>query len=235
MKKFLRIFKKQCPICFGRMDLNEIVCLKCRAKLSEYNKRRRCAKCGREIEVNEDIVCGFCEKMKPQFDMAAAVYFYTGEFKEAMLEFKFRRAFHRAKTFAGLMSENFYKTGSTAELITAVPAARRQFAKRGYNPPLEIGYCMKRILKIPLLPSALVKIRNYPPQHEQKEEDRYKNVKNAFKVKKRFIEKIKGKEIILLDDILTTGATASECAKMLKNAGAASVYVLTFLQTKKEK
>jgi competence protein ComFC len=222
-------FKSHCPICEKKRHRTKFLCEICENKLNEYNRARKCLQCGRIIENNSEIVCTFCEKLKPKYDVGISVYSYTDDFKNALISYKFRHSFYRAKSFGYLISESYKKLGVQADIIIAVPTSFQNMIKRGYNSSLEIAYCVSRELKTPIYDNAILKVKNNRQQSTVKLSERYQNVKNAFSINKKYINKIKGKEILLVDDVLTTGATASECSKVLKQYGATNVYLVTLL------
>lgn len=229
-KKLLNILlPNHCPICEKKIGFSDYLCTACDDKLKEYNKLRKCLQCGRVIENSVDMVCSFCERLKPKYDVGISVYSYTDAFKDALISYKFKHSFYKARAFSNLICTAYKKLGIDADIIVAVPTSFGNLIKKGYNPALEIAYCVSRRLKVPIFDSAIIKIKETKQQSTVKLSERYENVKNAFAINKRYINKIKGKSILLIDDVLTTGATASECSKVLKKSGANNVYLVTLL------
>ena len=181
------------------------------------------------MENTADIICGFCEKLKPKFDVGISVHSYTDAFKTALINYKFRHSFYRARSFGRLLCEAYRKFNIEADVIVAVPIAFRNLHKRGYNASLEMAYCAGRELKIPVYDNVILKTKHTKQQSTVKLNERYENIKNAFDINTKHIHKIKDKVVLLVDDVLTTGATASECSKILKKHGAAGVYLVTLL------
>jgi ComF family protein len=106
-------------------------------------------------------------------------------------------------------------------LLIPVPLEKRKLKWRGFNQAEEIGKELAAFLKTPLIPDVLIKTKETPAQVELSDEERKENVKNAFLCKNP--EKIKGKKILLVDDVFTTGSTMEECARILKEAGAEKI------------
>lgn len=106
-------------------------------------------------------------------------------------------------------------------LLLPVPLDKKRMRWRGFNQSEEIGKEIAKELKIQLISDCLIKVKHTFPQVELKEEERRKNLKDAFLVKKKEI--VLGREILLIDDVFTTGTTLRECAKVLKKAGAKKV------------
>ena len=110
------------------------------------------------------------------------------------------------------------------DVIVPVPSHTIKLKKRGFNPPLLLSRHLSKKSKIPVFHKALVSVKEVPSQAGLKRKDRLKNVRGAFLADKRQINE---RAVLLLDDVFTTGATADECARTLKKAGARQVAVMT--------
>ena len=111
------------------------------------------------------------------------------------------------------------------DIITPVPISNLRRRERGYNQSDLIAIKVAEFANITYYPKILIKIKNNKPQSTLNKEHRLENVKNVYKIQN--LEKIKEKNILLFDDIYTTGATANECARLLKQAGAQELGILT--------
>jgi len=129
------------------------------------------------------------------------------------------------KTLASLIIEHFQlidnQPGFAGFVLMAVPSEKRRQRWRGFNPAGEIGRNLAEFWKIPLMNGVLLKIKNTLPQVELSDEERKENIKGAFVC--QLPEKIKGRKILLIDDVFTTGATMLECARTLKKSGAKEI------------
>lgn len=154
-------------------------------------------------------------------DSFTAVWYYEGYVRRSILRYKFRRARNLAGGFGRLLAMKIrsdYADGF--DLISFVPVSPQRRRKRGYDQAellaaaagSELGMKYVRVLK---------KIRNNPPQSGTSGAHRKANVLGAYRVESE--DNVRGKRILLVDDVLTTGATADECARMLMTAGAAEV------------
>jgi len=114
------------------------------------------------------------------------------------------------------------------EAIVPVPLHPRRRRERGFNQAQVIAAELARLKGIESVDDALVKVKNVPPQTSLPARDRRRNIRGAFRVKKN--EKIKGRTILLLDDVYTTGSTLRECSLALKKSGAKDVRALTIAQ-----
>lgn len=218
---------RRCPFCNKTLSTNDILCPDCREKINAYNKLPKCAICG-QPHANTPL-CPQCEKELPKFDLAICLYYYTGIYKESLIDYKFNGQFYKAKPFSGLLREIFEKLGVEIDCITAVPDNLRSMWKRRYNSPLEMAYCLHRMLKKPIYPTLLRKKWRVKQQSRLNRTQRLQNVKNGFLFNRFYQKQIDGKAVLLIDDVITTGATANECARILKKNGAASVYTVTLL------
>ena len=115
-----------------------------------------------------------------------------------------------------------------ADALIPVPLHRWRLLKRRYNQSAMIAHYLGNETYIPILYEGLIRTRATPTQGHLNFEERRKNVKRAFAVNERCLADVKGKTLVLIDDVYTTGSTVKECTKALKKAGAKSVHVLTF-------
>ncbi len=219
--------KPFCPICEKQAATPDFLCVECREKVNIYNRLPKCSLCG-QPKTNEP-VCTTCKEQKPKFSLVQSCYHYDKEFRTALLDYKFHGRFYKAKGLSKLLLEKLEKSGLEIDCITAVPVGPKNYLKYGYNAPLELAFCMNRILRLPCYPNLLrkkwfVKRQSTLPAHK-----RAKNVKGSYFLNPCYTKKIEGKKILLLDDVFTTGATVSECSRILKQNGASEVYVLTLL------
>ncbi len=221
------LFQKECPICAKPAQAPDFLCGDCREKINHYNKQSKCAICGQPTETTP--LCAGCQQQLPTFDLAISSYAYEGDFQKSLLEYKYQKQFYRAKGFSLLLLETYQKLGVQSDLIAAVPSGLFSLWKRTYSSPLEMAFCLKKKLHLPLYARLLMKKPFTPRQSTLSGKDRLKNAKGSFLVSPFYRKKIKGKSILLIDDVFTTGATARECSRVLKQAGADSVYVVTLL------
>ena len=237
------------PFCFVcREDTsgneNKFVCESCLNKI-KLIEPPFCAKCGRSFiseNVFENIerpVCGKCQKKRTdiKYDRILGFGKYDGTLKEIIHIYKYNKKEQLKK----ILSEILLKKMETepeilkADLLIPVPLHWIKKRRRGFNQSEEIGKCISKSLKIPMK-SLLKRKRNTRPQIGLSGDERIKNIKGAFKVS-LIAQKIRkssddsrfdfdGKTVILLDDVVTTGATVNECAKVLKKAGVRKVIVV---------
>lgn len=169
-------------------------------------------------------VCGQCLKKAPPFSKVLNYGLYEGVLSEAINHLKFYGIKRLAKPLAGLLCAFDF---SGLDGIVPVPLSMRRLRERGFNQSLLIARVISRKFHVPLLMDNLMKIKETPPQIGLTAKKRLLNLKNAFGVK----GDIKGFRILLVDDVMTTGATVTECSKVLIKAGAKEVTVLTLART----
>lgn len=197
------LFPPKCVLCRGLLKQEETdLCHSCRADAPEFPVR----------------------KTKPQFlDSFAAVWYYEGSVRESLLRFKFRGARSYAGCYGRHLAMVLAKTDPEGyDLLTWVPVSTLRKLGRGYDQVELIARVTARELGMEAVP-ALKKIRHNRPQSRIPDAAaRRANVLGVYRVKDP--ESLSGKRVLLLDDILTTGATMSEAARMLKTAGAKEVH-----------
>jgi len=194
-----------------------------------------CAGCGELLTLRANrLICGNCLKIINQEGPSFENYSnckvicsarYESVCKNVIVEFKFRGSRTIAKSLAQIMTDDLLKYSGTfvPDLIAPVPLHTKRKRERGFNQSELISKWISKILKIPCKKSFLKRTRNTPSQRALGKGERVKNVTGAFKS-----ENAAGKNILLVDDVLTTGATMFECAKTLKKAGAKKVLALAF-------
>ena len=193
----------------------------------------KCVLCKKLLARDESDICHRCrraipeiEKTKMRFSFVAgwtALWYYKGDARLSLLRFKFRgkRCYFRAYGRALAMHLR-QKDFDRYEVLTFVPVAPLRKLIRGYDQVELIAKAVAKELDIPLL-RTLRKIRNTPPQSGFRDvSQRRANVLGAYKINDPAL--IRDKQILLLDDVITTGATVSECARVLLTAGAKEVY-----------
>lgn len=165
--------------------------------------------------------CGACLSAAPPFDASLAALVYAWPADRMVAALKYRAALGLAAPLAGFLGDALERRGlaTRPDLLIVPPLSRERLAERGFNQSLELARHLGRRLGVPVAPRALVRLRDTPPQARLKPDDRARNVKGAFAATRRF----DGLAVAVVDDVMTTGATLSEIAAVLKSAGAARV------------
>lgn len=193
----------------------------------------KCTLCRNLLDKRETDLCHHCRIHTPGFSRPkrnipfiahwTALWYYKDDVRKSIHRFKFGNARQYADAYARLLAARLENTFSEAfDILTWVPVSSLRRLKRGYDQSALLARSVGRELKIPAT-GVLKKIRHTPPQSGLRDAaQRRANVLGAYKAIKR--QTLAGKRILLLDDVITTGATASECAHVLLMAGAKEVY-----------
>jgi ComF family protein len=187
-----------------------------------------CTVCGIPFAgAGNDHVCGSCSISTSRFDAARAAFAYEGASRDLIHSFKYRNKTHLRRPLALLTIERLaeFIVQRQPDLIMPVPLHRKKLSSRGFNQAVLIGEIFSQRLRIPLDRRNLRRVRWTEPQVNLAADERRTNVKGAFAILESGL--VKGRRVLLVDDVLTTGSTADECARVLKSAGAADVTVIT--------
>ena len=213
---------KSCVCCGAELYSDAYLCVDCQNNLP-FNVGEVCEKCGR-AQAERYPVCLECKAHMPAFHAARSAFRYEGEIVRLIKKFKtggkWLGAFFSAQLLPLLLSEF-----SDADFLTCVPMTEQAYKKRGYNQSLVLARELAERSGFRLEPSVLVKTRETSAQKYLSAKERAKNLTGCFRVHERTV--CKGKKIVLVDDVMTTGATGSVLAQLLLGAGAERVDLLT--------
>ena len=181
-----------------------------------------CSKCGAPLVSEVSIICGECIKEEPAFEYARSFGLYNDPLRKGINLLKY----HGKKRLSRPLSELLIKAGiPDADAIIPVPLYHKRLRKREFNQSALISKYLAEEMKSRLLLDCLVKVRDTLPQVGLRYKARVNNIKGAFKVSNSYL--IKDMKIILVDDVVTTGATIRECSRTLKKARAGEIYVIS--------
>ena len=211
-----------CTACGAELFSEGYFCERC-LKTLPFNSGSVCSKCGRRIP-GDYPVCLECKGDMPSYTRARSAFSYEGEIVRLIRNFKTGRKYLAApfaEEMARVCSENF----ADADLAAAVPMTERARKKRGYNQSELLAEEVCARTGIPFEKELLVKTRETGEQKELTRRERAENLKGSFRVHER--AQCRGKRVLVIDDVMTTGATANALAEALFGAGAAQVYLLS--------
>ena len=200
-------------------------------RMLEWLFPRKCVLCRKILPKEETDLCRACrvdqpeypfgKKKVPHIDALTAVWMYEGDVRKSIHRYKFGGARHYADVYGRLLAMRILRDLPEAEVITWVPVSRKRKRERGYDQVELLAEAVSRELGIPR-EALLEKFRDNRANSGLKTPaERRANVLGVYKVPEG--ADIRGKRVLLLDDIVTTGATASECARVLLTAGAKEV------------
>jgi len=217
------------------------LCLSCRAPVARqgglcadcwgavhFVTQPACARCGEPFASSAEpgMICGACAQEPPAYDRARAVFRYDDASKGLVLSFKHADRPGLARFFAPWMARVAGDMLAEADLLVPVPLHRWRLLHRRYNQAALLAQGLARRSGVRCIPDMLRRTRYTPPQGTLGREARERNVKGAVKLAKS-AALVEGKRVLLVDDVLTTGATLGECVRVLRQSGAAGVDVVT--------
>ena len=192
-----------------------------------------CETCGQPLaawslggeRATESSVCPECQNRGYGFDRARSYALYQAELVRAIVLLKFERVEPLARWFAGRLAEVARNQGLEADIVVPVPLHRQRERERGYNQADLIAKPLARKLGLPYRAVLLVRTKPRPDKHILSLEERWDSVRGAFATRPG--TKVDNLRVLLVDDVMTTGATLDACARALRGAGAKSVIGLT--------
>ncbi len=227
------VFPARCFLCEAPLDPKRPTPL-CLEHATEMVRIERpvCSKCGRKLfgESVEALVCAECRSGRTYYDAGYSAYLFDGPIRELIHQFKYRKRRYLKYFLANQLVDYLQEFADLAryEAIVAVPLHWIGYWKRGFNQAIELAKPLSSHLGIPVVRIALKRVRYTRRQVGLSRPERRVNIKNAFRVTRT--SKVAGRNILLIDDVITTGATLNECARVLKQAGASTVTIVTLAQ-----
>ncbi|MBP2032405.1 competence protein ComFC [Clostridium algifaecis] len=202
-----------------------------------YSGNENCILCNNEL-YSDKYICDYCMKSimicrdkteignvngTLKFDCYSGAY-YSGSMMELIVKLKYKSSFRSGHVIADYMYNSIKANKLEFDFITYVPMTKKDFKRRGFNQGEYLANILKEYTKKPVI-SCLSKIKSTKDQIGLSKRERWENIKGSFRFKN--ISLIKNKNVLIVDDVLTTGATAFYCALELKNNGANKITILT--------
>ncbi|MBN1161442.1 MAG: ComF family protein, partial [Dehalococcoidales bacterium] len=208
--------------CIGCGREGQYICNSCLEKLPLISPPI-CAKCGRPLTYEN--TCPGCIEEPVLIDGIRAPFFFQGVIRKAVHELKYRNLKAIATLLADLLHDYLLENPVPGNVLVPVPIHGQRLRERGYNQSSLVTRELGRKSGMPVIEDCLVRRINTPPQVRTiSAGERRDNIAGAFACSN---DKLKGKQVILVDDVSTSGATLNTCAEVLKEAGATSVWGLT--------
>jgi len=238
---FTAFFPSDCRLCSTPLtNISRLpVCPNCLLAMAPLTGST-CEICGERLGSNPIVgssqICFACQESRPHFIKAAAYGAYDGELRELIHLLKYEQVEPAAGVLGQMLSDAIHKLGPIADSIVMVPVPlhRSKRRHRGFN---QAELIARAALKGHVFPceldgNLLERTRPTVSQIGLTRPQRLENIRGAFRV--RHLSRVAGRNVLLVDDVLTTGTTASECARILRRAGAEKVWVATVARTLKE-
>ncbi len=184
--------------------------------------------------LGEEALCGHCLHDAPRYHAARAVWHYDATTRELITRFKYHDRTDRAPFYGRLLARAAHDILPGSAVIVPVPLHPRRLLQRKYNQSALLAFALADQCHLPVLPDGLLRVRHTTPQAGLTRAQRLHNVNGAFQVNHRRAQALRGKGVLLIDDVMTTGATIEACVDVLHGGGAARVNVLTLARTVRE-
>ncbi len=215
-----------CLLCGAALSSNDRICRSCHDKITTCGELF-CPLCGRYRSVEageEEEICRECREKRPTFTAARSVGIYGGALQEAIYLYKYQGYRSLGEDFGVMLADLFMRETILpgATVLVPVPLSIEKLKLRGFNQSELLARKMSNLLRMPVK-NYLIKEINTPSQSKLTREARLDSVQGAFQLN----NSPKGEQVLLIDDIFTTGATVNECSRILLQGGAKKVAVLT--------
>lgn len=222
-----RLLPPRCVVCGLQCAMPAIsLCAHCEADFFAMNGERceRCAISLPSISADGPRVCGRCLADRPHFDATTALADYVSPVDGMVMALKFTARLDLANFFGRLLAQRVATRGA---MVIPVPLSFERARQRGFNQSLHIARAFATASSGRLLCDRLLRVRHTPPQQSLALEERRRNVKGVFAIE----GDLGGQPVFVIDDVMTTGSTLDEVARVLKRAGAARVHNLIVART----
>lgn len=221
--------------CIGCQEFQtETICQKCRKRLNDF-QINRCSQCALPIAPHEkNPLCVDCLRKRPAFDATLCLDSYGGFLTEAIHSYKYQ---HQIAIAHGLLDAwlDIYPSGlldsQAVDWILPIPMSQEKLHQRGFNQSWELCKIFSKKLRIKTHWKVLQRMHIEGNQVSASKQERAQRLNNVFSIIPKNISLIKNKNIVLIDDVMTTGATLSVIAQLLKDFGARSVHNWVILRT----
>ncbi len=221
----------KCMFCTGELNNRSYnnTCENCLEKLPFITNA--CEKCGAAMNDNQHGVCLKCKKRNFDFVQAKSVFEYCDSPLKVVHNLKYNSKTYLVEYMVRYLLDVYATWDMFADFVTCVPMFKLKEKARGYNQSKLLATEFSNQTKIPFV-EFCAKVVDTLSQTELNTQQRLENVEDSFAFKPEFKKQIKGKVVLIIDDVITTGATTNEISKVLLNAGAKACYVLSFAHTK---
>ncbi len=216
------LYPPSCAVCGAG---GQKLCSSCQQQIIPLDHSTSCLQCDLP---NHTSLCPTCQSHPPQFDQLRSFSVYEGVIRQAIHRLKYHNDLPLADTLSCYLISLFNQASWDVDLICAVPLSSQKQRQRGYNQSALLAQILAWAVSIPYEKKAITRIRDTRSQVGLNAEERRENVKDAFRANPKLVNH---KVVLVVDDIATTSATLSACAKALKEAGARNVYALTLART----
>lgn len=229
------LFPPRCMACGVDVDAHPSFCRDCFQQIRLISDPC-CSLCGLpfEYDLGQGALCGMCMHDAPPYDMARAAMHYDDLSRNLITRLKYGDRSEAVAAHARQLLRAGHGLLSQADVIIPVPLHVRRLMQRRFNQSAMLAHALGDISDHPVWPDALIRIRYTKPQAGLLRRERLRNVTGAFRANHRYASQLRGRRVLLVDDVMTTGATINACSDTLRAAGAVHIGVLTLARTIRE-
>jgi ComF family protein len=239
-RSFQDLWLQRCALCESKAELTPCLCQACKADLEFQGIT--CVRCYEPLDIPDETLCAQCTLSPPSFDLTYCFALYRFPANRLIQYLKYDSQRYLARTMALCMAERLRETygkvsdnRATAQAIalTYIPLDPDRLALRGFNQSRAIAEHLSKVMNLPMIENFLIKRHSTKTQVSLNRAQRLSNLRGTLRINED-IDLIP-KHVILVDDVMTTGATAEAASKLLKDHGVARVDVCCFARTPKER
>ncbi len=205
-----------CKSCFDELNFILDGCLTCGKNIINYS-----------LEENDIKNCNFCKDKKFYFDRAISCIEYTDLSKKFIFKLKYNDKTYLSKIIANIMKEKLCVENIKVDYILCVPIHKKRLKERGFNQSQKISFYLSKYLDIPFL-DILKRIKKTKKLYKLNKNERQNELNNVFKIDDKN-NLLKNKDVLVVDDIFTTGSTVNEISKVLRKYGVNKIYIVTLI------
>jgi len=213
--------------CGGCGSQGAILCRNCRNVFRRVEVASSCPYCGRWVSARD--VCGACTESPPPFERGHYGFYFEGPLREALLAFKFKGRKDVGRLLIRLLEGELKAMREGFDVIVPIPVTEGRLKERGFNQSYVMAEEIGAITGKLLTSSSLHKQKETKDQYTLSRDERRKNVRGAFAIGEA--EAIRGKRVLLVDDLMTTGNTVREASRKLLSAKAKAVLIFALART----
>jgi ComF family protein len=185
----------------------------------------------KKFNIDEKAICTKCLKEKPYYDKALSCFIYNKTISRAIFEFKFYQKTFLSKFFAKFIVITIKEIISDVDYIAPVPMNIRRLRWRGFNQSLLLVKSVAKLTNKQIISDLIIKTKHTKAQAKLNNKERKINLNSVFKINEKYLELIKNKNILIIDDVITTGTTINKCSKVLKEVGVNKIYITSIAKT----
>lgn len=222
------IYPPRCLLCETTTDMHNQLCGACWKQIG-FISQPHCVQCGFpfDFDMGEDALCSRCVKYKPRFDMMRSLFRYERKGKQLVVRFKYHDQTYLEHWFVSLWQRYCQECLEDVDYIVPVPLHRWRLFKRRYNQAAILAKRLAKATQTAFVPDMLIRVKSTKAQTGLSFNQRKLNVSQAFEFNNKYTSIAEGANVLLIDDVMTTGATIHACVRELKRYKVAKVRVLT--------